>query len=419
MNIAEVLSSMEEHYPRWQKKTIKKLMSERRVLLLSGPRQSGKTTLARELQSDQTEYRTLDDTTLREAAENDPQGFVKRSTNTLIIDEVQLTPSLLPAIKKTVDEDTRPGQYLLTGSANIQSLPTVRESLAGRIANIRLRPLARGEVKKVVPRFIASAFEQSFSHNFTHYDRDALIELALKGGFPEPMKLQDRGRRRWHTDYINAILERDLKEIARIHRRSAMRDLVNILAAWSGKLMDLSAIGSGLSIQRPTIESYINALETLYLVERIYPWTKTDYARVGKQSRLFMVDSGLMATLLRWKMDQVRFDSDRSGKLMETFAFNEIMAQVDAGDGLYELFHYRDREKREIDFIIEREDNALLGIEIKAGSAVGKNDFNHLKWFQNNIATNQTFTGIILYTGEIPASFGDNLWAVPFGLLWS
>ena len=419
MNIVEVFSSMEERYPRWQKKTIEKLMSERRVLLLSGPRQSGKTTLARELESDQTEYRTLDDSTLREAAENDPQGFVKRSTNTLIIDEVQLTPSLLPAIKKAVDEDTRPGQYLLTGSANIQSLPTVRESLAGRIANIRLRPLARGEVKKVAPRFIESAFEQSFSRNFTHYDRDALIELALRGGFPEPMKLQDRGRRRWHTDYINAILERDLKEIARIHRKNAMRDLVNILAAWSGKFMDLSAIGSGLSIQRPTIESYINALETLYLVERIYPWTKTDYARVGKQSRLFMVDSGLMATLLRWKMDQVRFDSDRSGKLMETFAFNEIMAQVDAGDGPYELFHYRDREKREIDFIIEREDNALLGIEIKAGSAVGKNDFKHLKWFQNNIATNQTFTGIILYTGEIPASFGNNLWAVPFGLLWS
>jgi len=183
--------------------------------------------------------------------------------------------------------------------------------------------------------------------------------------------------------------------------------------------MDISAIGSGLSIQRPTIESYINALETLYLVERVYPWTKTDYARVGKQSRLFMVDSGLMASLLSWKMDQVRLDSDRSGKLIETFAFNEIMTQVDAGDGRYELFHYRDREQREIDFLIEREDSALLGIEIKAGSAIEKNDFNHMKWFQDNLAKSQTFVGIILYTGEFPASFSNNLWAVPFGLLWS
>jgi hypothetical protein len=198
-----------------------------------------------------------------------------------------------------------------------------------------------------------------------------------------------------------------------------MRELVHTLAAWSGKFMDLSTIGSGLSIRRPTIESYINALETLYLVERVYPWTKTDYARVGKQSRLFMVDSGLMASLLSWKMDQVRLDSDRSGKLIETFAFNEIMAQVDAGDNRYELFHYRDREKREIDFLIEREDNALLGIEIKAGSAIKKKDFNHMRWFRKNLKKSQPFIGIILYTGEFPASFGDNLWAVPFGLLWS
>ncbi len=155
--------------------------------------------------------------------------------------------------------------------------------------------------------------------------------------------------------------------------------------------MDLSAIGSGLSIRRPTIESYINALETLYLVERVDPWTRTDYARIGKRSRLFMVDSSLMASLLRWKMDQVKFDPDRSGKLIETYAFNEIMAQVDAGDGRYELFHYRDREKREIDFLIERENSALLGIEIKAGSAISKSDFKHMKWFQKNLAKNRAF----------------------------
>lgn len=218
---------------------------------------------------------------------------------------------------------------------------------------------------------------------------------------------------------MDAILERDLQDITRIHRKNAMRELVKILAAWSGKFMDLSAIGSGLSIQRPTLESYINALEALYIMERVYPWTKTDYARVGKQSRLFMADSGLMASHLGWKMDAIRLDPDRSGKLMETFAFNEMMAQVDAGDGRYDLFHYRDREKREIDFLIEREDNALLGIEIKAGSAVDKNDFKHLKWFKNNLVKARPFVGIVLYTGEFPASFGDDFWAVPFGLLWS
>jgi predicted AAA+ superfamily ATPase len=405
-------------YPRWQKATIEQMMTERRVLLLSGPRQSGKTTLARELESDQVEYRTLDDGTLREAAENDPQGFIKRRAQTLIIDEVQRVPSLLPAIKMAVDEDTRPGQYLLTGSADIQSMPTVRESLAGRIAKIRLRPLAQGEIGKSKPLFIDAAFEEAFSSGPARHDRDALLEIALTGGFPEPMTLPERGRRRWHTDYIDAILERDLKEVTRIHRKNAMRDLVNVLASWSGKFMDISAIGSGLSIRRQTIESYIYALEALYLVERVMPWTKTDYSRVGKQSKLFMADSGLMASLLQWKVDQVRFDSDRSGKIVETFAFNEIMAQVDSGKGRYELFHYRDREKREIDFLIEREDNALLGIEIKAGSAIGKDDFKHMAWFRDNPGRPRKFVGVILYSGEIPVSFGNGLWAVPFGLLW-
>ncbi len=410
---------MIELYPRWQKATIEQLMRERRILLLCGPRQCGKTTLARQLESHSAEYRTLDDDTLREAASNDPQGFIKRRAKTLIIDEVQRVPALLSAIKKAVDENTTPGQYLLTGSTNIQSLPTVRESLAGRIAKIRLRPLVQGEIERTASGFIESAFKQTFSRGHTYYDRDAVLEFAFRGGFPEPMLLQDRGRRRWHIDFVNAILERDLNEITRIHRKNAMRELVHTLAAWSGKFLDLSAIGSGLSIRRPTIESYINALETLYMVERVYPWTKTDYARVGKQNRLFMVDSGLMTSLLGWKMEQVRLDSDRSGKLIETFAFNEIMAQVDSGDGRYELFHYRDREKREIDFLIEREDGVLLGIEVKAGSAVEKKDFNHMQWFQKNLARNGAFIGIILYTGEFPASFGNNLWAVPFSLLWS
>lgn len=410
---------MTTYYPRWQKNSIEQMMTERRVLVLGGPRQCGKTTLAHELESDQTEYRTLDDNTLREAAANDPQGFIKRSTNTLIIDEVQLVPSLLPAIKKAVDEDTRSGQYLLTGSTNIQSHPAVKESLAGRIAKIRLRPLTQGEIKKTSPDFLGAAFKQSFKGCDPQYDRDALLEIAFRGGFPEAIKLESHARKRWHLDYIEAILQRDLKEIARIQRKNAMRELVNVLAAWSGKFIDLSAIGSGLSIHRPTIESYMNALESLYLVERVEPWLKTDYARVGKQSKLFMADSGLMASLLRWKIDQVRFDPDRSGKLIETFAFNEIIAHIDAENGRYELFHYRDREKREIDFFIEREDGAILGIEIKAGSAIGNNDFKHMRWVGNNLIKNKLFVGIILYAGKIPVSFGSNLWAVPLGSLWS
>lgn len=410
---------MPELYPRWQRRMVDETMKVRRVVLLTGPRQCGKTTLAKTLVSKDTEYRTLDDLTLKQAAESDPHSFVKRTTKTLIIDEVQRVPALLPAIKKNVDEDTRPGQYLLTGSVNIPSLPGVQESLAGRISKVRLRPLSQGELAATEPRFLDHVFDQSFDHGWRAHDRDDLLEMAFRGGFPEAIGLEGRARRQWHLDYIDALLERDLKDVTRIHRLDAMRQLVGILAAWSSKLMDISAIGSGLSIRRPTLEAYINALETLYLVERVPPWTRTDYERVGKQSKLFMTDCGLMASLLGWRMDQVRLDADRSGKVIETLALNEVAAQIDASDGAYELFHYRDREKREVDFMVERDDGALLGLEIKAGSTVHKADFRHIQWVRDNLAKDGPFIGVILYAGEFPASFGDGLWAIPFSVLWS
>lgn len=197
-----------------------------------------------------------------------------------------------------------------------------------------------------------------------------------------------------------------------------MQELVKILAAWSSKFMDISAIGSGLSIRRQTLESYINALEALYLVKRVRPWLNTDYERVGKQSKLFMTDCGLMASILGWPQNPAKLDSDRSGKLVETFVFNELSAQLDASDQQYQLFHYRDREQHEIDFLVEREDQALLGIEVKAGSAIKTSHFNHLRWFKEKIAKDRPFVGIVLYSGEYAGSMGDNLWAVPLSALF-
>lgn len=407
-------------YQRWQRQAIEKYIKNRRVLLLNGARQCGKTTLAKQLAAKNTIYRTLDDLAVRELAENDPHGFVQHPENSmLMIDEIQRAPQLLSAIKLVVDEDTRPGQYLLTGSANIQSLPSVQESLAGRITKIRLRPLTQGEIVGAQPTFIERAFLGATETTFSSVvDRRTLLYLALRGGFPEAVKLPANDREQWQHDYINALLERDLRDIAKITQQHDMQELVHTLAAWSGKFMDISAIGAGLSIRRPTVESYINALEALYIVERVYPWTHTDYERVGKQSKIYMTDSGTMSAILRYRLDHIELDADRSGKLVETFIFNELAALIDASNGRYRLFHYRDREKREIDFLIERDDQALLGIEIKAGSAIGKADFKHLKWFRDNIARNRPFIGIVLYSGREAGSMGKQLYAMPMGALW-
>ena len=406
-------------YKRWQQHIIEKALQTRRVLLIGGARQCGKTTLAKELEtSENVNYLTLDDPATRRVAESDPQGFVQHYGKTLVIDEVQRVPDLLLAIKIKVDEDTRAGQYLLTGSVNLKSSPGVRESLAGRIRKIRLRPLSQGEILGASPDFLDRAFNRDFGQPGQAYGRNAMIDISFRGGFPEVLPLDDAERKLWHRDYADALLDHDLRDIANIRRRNAVSELVRILAAWSGKFMDVSAIGAGLSISRPTVETYVNALEALYLVERVSPWTRTDYDRVGNRSKLFMTDSGLMSSVLGWNGEQVRMDADRSGKLIETFAFNEIAALVDTGYGRYDLFHYRDREKREIDFLVEREDHALLGIEVKAGSTIGRNDFRTLKWFKENIAGDREFTGVVLYSGELAGSMGDGLWAVPFGTIW-
>lgn len=419
MDAGQMETGIGVEYPRWQKNNAEHALKTRRVVLLSGPRQCGKTTLAKKLNfPEEITYRTLDNENMRKSAILDPYGFLKHKANVFIIDEVQRAPELLSAIKMIVDEDPRPGQFLLTGSANIQSLPTVYESLAGRITKIRLRPLTQGEITFKTPRFFSYAFKQLFEYESEHYDRDAVIDIAFRGGFPEAARLQGQDRAKWHKDYIEAILDRDLHEIVHIQRRESMYDLVEIIAAWSSKLMDISGICSGLSIRRPTVESYINALQALYVVDSVRPWIKTDYDRVGKKSKLFFADTGLMCSILNWSQDQVRLDPDRVGKLIETLVYNELSAQIDASNGEYRLYHYRDRANREIDFLIEREDNAILGIEVKTGLNVNHKDFAHLQWFKDNLAKEKPFIGIVLYSGEFVLPFGPDMWAVPYGKIW-
>ena len=389
-------------------------------MIIGGARQCGKTTLSKSLVVSGTTYRTLDDKLLLQAAKIDPQEFVKHRENMMIIDEVQKALELLPAIKMVVDENNRPGQYLLTGSSNIQALPSVTESLAGRIREVPLRPLSQGEILGHLPNFIDGAFKQQFHLYNNILSRDDIIEIAMRGGYPEPLEFSSYDRQLWHQNYIDTLLERDLKEIINIRRQDALDSLVKIVAAWSTKPIDIAAIGSGLSLQRHTVESYFNALETLYLIDRIPAFAKTDYDRVGKQSKLIFNDSGLMASILRWRMDDIRLDSDRVGKLIETHVGNELQKHIDATENQCILYHYRDREKREIDFMIEGYHGDLLGIEVKASTTPSSNDFKHLKLFNEKIKpSDKNFIGIVLYTGNHIVSFGNSMWAVPISCLYS
>lgn len=404
---------------RWQKHSLLKGLKSRRVVFISGPRQCGKTTLAKQLPKQDADFITLDNALYLKSAQTDPTGFVKRNKKTLIIDEIQKAPELLSAIKQAVDEDNSPGQYLLTGSANILAMPSVNESMAGRMKYVRLRPFTQGEIAGISPYYLEDFFKEQFKDGDELIDKDTILKIAFKGGFPEPILLDKAERRSWFSDYLMALVEKDLKDIAAIYRMDKIKALIEVAASWSGKFIDLSAISSKLGIQRNTLDGYLQALQTLYLVEKIDPWVNTDYERVGKKPKLYMTDCGILTRCLNLNLSETRLNADQSGKVVETFIANELAAYVDCFNDKYRLFHYRDREKREIDFLIENDDGSLLGIEVKAGTVVSSKSFNHMHWFKTNIVKNQKFIGIILYSGHKVINFSKNMWAVPISSLWS
>ncbi|MCL2806134.1 MAG: ATP-binding protein [Treponema sp.] len=406
-------------YSRWRAENVKEALKTRRVVVISGARQTGKTTLAKQITDKNCIFRPLDVDAIYKSAVDDPTGFVKNDSGTMVIDEVQKVKKLITEIKYAVDNDNRPGQYLLTGSANLNSLPEITESMAGRIKNIRLRPLTQGEILRTPPAFLEKAFTMNFPKQITGYDKKMIFDLAFRGGFPEAVRLNtQKDRKEWHKDYISALLKNDLKDVANINRQNTLIDLISILAAWSGKFMDISPICSSLGLSRQTITSYMNALEALFLFDRVAPWIKTDYDRVGRSHKHYVSDTGFMTAMLGWKQEEILLDVDRCGKLMETFVFQELAAQTDL-DSSYSLYQYRDREKREIDFLVERDDGSLLGIEVKASHSVSSQDFAHQKWFRENVLKGKKkFTGLVLYSGDQVLSFGENMLAVPIAALW-
>ena len=407
----------QKNYPRWQNDAVKKRLKSRRVVVIAGSRQCGKTTLAKLVMGKNDAFRTLDDEVLLKMATSSPLDFVKHSQGTLIIDEIQKAPQLIGAIKMLVDSNNAPGQFLLTGSADIQVLPSVSESLAGRVSHIRLRPLTVGEILGKKPVFLQTSFKRDWSMTFKGYDKKAILNLAFRGGFPEVIHLDDQERQRWHLDYAQSILRKDLRSIANIQRQTAMEELLSILCAWSGKLMDINAICSVLGIDRKTLVVYTNILFSLFLFERVFPWIKTDYERAGRREKIFITDTGLMASILDYRIEDVLLDQDRSGKIIESFVFTQLTALCDL-EKSFLLRHYRDRAGREIDFVIENDQGEILGIEVKSGSSFSPSDTRHLNWFKRNIAKNKPFVGIILYTGEHTLSLGDDMYAVPMSALW-
>jgi len=398
---------------RWQEDVVRHALKVRRAVHLTGVRQCGKTTLAERFSIGT--MLSLDRKALRLAAQSEPDGFVmRRGGGTMVIDEIQKVPELLEAIKVKVDRDNAVGQYLLTGSSNLRFMKAVKDSLAGRLQTIRLRTLTLGEIVGGAGTFLSDAFAREFRRPRESFDKRGILRLAFSGGYPESREMAASDRRAWYLDYLHDLLVKDIRDVTEIRKVAALGKVAQWLLAHSSKFFDLTELCAKSQLSYPTLLTYLEALKALYVFDELPAWAGSDYAKIGRRSKWYASDAGLVANLLDWDEDETYYASDECGKLVETWVYHELSAQVDRMSGV-ELTQYRDSDKREIDFVVENAKGDILGVEVKVGT-VSEGDFSHLKWFREHLAK-KGFTGIVLYSGDEVLSFGGGLYAVPLACL--
>jgi hypothetical protein len=407
-----------QFFPRFSAKRVATALTDTPVVMLIGPRQCGKTTLVRQFVDEEREYVTLDDDTVLEAARNDPAGFV-RGFDLVTIDEVQRAPELLRAIKRSVDSDRRPGRFLLTGSANILTLPQVSESLAGRMEIVNLMPISRAEILGKEPTFLKMAFNGKLVKPGPGMEGDQLVHAVLVGGYPEMLRREDSRRRQaWARDYVKAIVQRDVRDIAEVEKLDQLPRLLQALAHQSGQLTNFTQIGGQIGMDDKTTRKYTGILEQLFLVQRVSPWFRNELKRLIKTPKLHFVDSGLLAALLALTAEQIAKNRSAFGAVLETFVFSEVTKQTTWSEDSYTLHHYRDKDQDEVDIVVENEQGTLVGIEVKASATVHASDFKGMRKLLD-ICGDDLKLGLVLYDGTKIVPFGDRLFAAPISCLWT
>jgi predicted AAA+ superfamily ATPase len=404
-------------FERFVERRAKEALSDTPVVLIVGPRRAGKTTLVRKMGEVGLTYITLDDQTVLAAAQSDPAGFI-RGLDRAIIDEIQRAPDLMLAIKKTVDEDYRPGRFLLTGSANVLTLPRIADSLAGRMETIQMLPLARAEIESRIPTFLERLFEGKLKSQKGAVVGDDLVQLVLLGGFPEAI-IRDSERRRqdWLRSYLTSILTRDLRDIADVEKMTELPKFVRLLAEYSGQLVNYSQFGASINVSHKTGQRYVGLLEQVFLIKTLQPWFTNTLKRIVKTPKLHFLDAGLLASVRGLTFDRVKADRGTFGALLESFVFSEVLKLITASDLRLIPYHFRDRDKREVDIVLERDDGRIVGIEVKASATVKASDFAGLRALAEASGDRFAF-GVVLYDSADYVPFSDRLAAAPLSCLW-
>lgn len=406
-------------YPRFAERRLTEALADSPAVLIHGPRQSGKTTLAQTVgaRADYT-YVTFDDEVTRGVATADPVGFVADLPRRVILDEVQHVPHLFAALKIAIDRGRLPGRFMMTGSANVLLLPKLADSLAGRMAILRLHPLAQCELAGRAPDFLDRLFGAGFGVRRRERLAGDLPERIAAGGYPEALSLPSgRRRARWYQDYLDTIVQRDVRELARIGSLDALPRLLALAAGQTARLLNVADLAAPFQLSRPTIRDYVTLLARVFLLDELPPWHSNRLSRLVKTPKLHLGDTGLACALLGADAAALKADRALLGQLLETFIVQELKRQASWHDDPLTFFHFRDRDGVEVDVVIERGARSVVGVEVKASATVTAADFRGLRKLKE--AAGKRFAGgAVLYDGEMSAGFGDAMYAVPIRALW-
>jgi predicted AAA+ superfamily ATPase len=395
-------------------------LSYARAVCLLGPRQVGKSTLAKQIASQDhpARYISLDEEGSRRAALEDPTEFVASIAGPAVIDEIQRAPDLMLAIKARLDTRNDRGQFLLTGSADVITLPTIADNLPGRVDYIHLWPFSQGEIEGTRENFVDRLFANDPPRIVgADVGRAAYAERVVAGGFPDAQARNETARARLFASYVPSILGRDVSDISRVRDAAEIGRLLSVVGGRSGSLMSARGMAGDLGIDHKTVVAYLRILENLFLVRRLNAWHANIDTRQVKAPKLHVCDAGLLANLLNVSADRLAADPKLAGPVFETFAAMELERQSGWSEREPRFYHYRDRRQREVDIVLERGGGEIAAVEVKSGADVRSKDFSALRFLRDALGP-RFKAGVVLYAGEHTLPFGERLHAVPLCGLW-
>ena len=403
--------------------TILEMLDNFRIVAINGPRQSGKTTLAKLIAKHKNiTYYTFDDEDVYNTAKQDPNGFISYiSKDNVVIDEVQMIPELIPSIKIQVDEKNKKGMFLLTGSSDMFKNSKIKESLAGRMVSFNLYPLSYSEINNRNINIIDKLFKDDFNYfniDFTTIPNDSFIQAVINGGYPEIYTLSTKAKHAWFESYIKSRITKDVQSIGDvdINQISSLAKLLQLLAGQISSLVNYKNIADKIKISDKTVKKYIEILEALYIIKLVPAYANNQLKRVVKSPKVHFIDSGLASYLLNVDADGAMVKQGKLyGDIVESFVYSELIKHKTTADKRVSIYHFRDQQKKEVDFVLESSDSKIVAIEVKSGSNIKKEYFKGLVALADT-TKDKDFRGIILYGGDKIMPYKINnyqFWVIP------